>query len=328
MHYVYLDFETTGLSCYEDEIVQWASVDNDRKEEQAAFSMFVKPQNRKMATMASKITGIKDEHLINAEPFPLVLDKWLLWLSCSKLDNITLVTHNGINFDFPVLWSECRRHEIDLIAALNKANVTWLIDTLEILKEQTPKAAETTKKNKTPRLSLSLGSIYERCFDCPIINAHTALADVLALQSLVETNHITIPTIPPVRGIKKLSEYALLYETRHTAWTARKQKSKEGQQKKKKVELLLAEDEDKEEHQQEHKEEDEEPTTKTHYSNCVLLVPKPLKRRRKNNPQQVTDHALIPVLQDEENIAILQRACEELRNHFCYVPKEEKPRPP
>ena len=104
--YVIYDLETTGLSPYEDDIIQIAAIrftagQGCRPE---TFFSFAKPRHRISAFIES-YTGISNQDVIGA-PRP---HEVLSWFS-EYVGNARLIAHNGNRFDAKFLSATCLRH--------------------------------------------------------------------------------------------------------------------------------------------------------------------------------------------------------------------------
>ena len=107
MYYIILDIETTGLDKLKDTPIQIAwQVLNDRKQEMEKGSYYINPI-KLISSRIIAITGITQETLtIRGYVDKVAAKKYmqLIW----KWQPCTLVGHNLISFDFPILhnWME------------------------------------------------------------------------------------------------------------------------------------------------------------------------------------------------------------------------------
>jgi cytochrome c5 len=95
--------------------------------------------------------------------------------------DICLAAHNGLRFDFPIIFSELLRFGMNLDALTFEKmpgcpmiRITNLSDTLPIFRKVFPK-----------RSNYKLGSIHQFILGHEIENAHNALADVYAMRSII-----------------------------------------------------------------------------------------------------------------------------------------------
>lgn len=166
MKVIILDFETSGLNVYHDDIIEIGAKVMGTDEE---FSALIKPKSNKAITeKIRKLTGITNT---------LLMEEGKHWedgygLFCTWLNNIynieeenIIVSHNGNNFDFILL----RRLFTDIGC---KINHYYFIDTLGL-----------SKRLIKDRYSYSQSSLLKTY---RIVNnsEHRALGDVKALEKL------------------------------------------------------------------------------------------------------------------------------------------------
>lgn len=145
-----LDFETTGFSPVEDEIIQIGAIKYRDKLEVGRFSCYVKPLNP-IPPKITKITGITNKMVEEAPFIENVLDDLKQFL-----ENETIVAHNA-SFDMKFLLENFDRHAID-------HNRYRVIDTLSLARQQISE----TPNHKLPTLKKFLNIEAE---------SHDALAD-------------------------------------------------------------------------------------------------------------------------------------------------------
>ena len=112
---VFLDLETTGLSLYDDQIVEIGVI----AESGEVFATVVKPHTISNSSAAA-VHGIDPAELKMGPLFSESFERL-----CQFLDNVLynanqrdsgcsgllITAHNGLNFDFPMMLSECYRHK-------------------------------------------------------------------------------------------------------------------------------------------------------------------------------------------------------------------------
>ncbi|HEY8967180.1 MAG TPA: 3'-5' exonuclease [Candidatus Methylacidiphilales bacterium] len=105
MEVVIFDLETTGLSPYQDEIIQIAGIrmKAGRILETETFATFVKPK-RRISSFISSYTGITDAHVRDAPSSKEAVS----WFS-KYVGDAVLIAHNGQRFDMPFIRETCRR---------------------------------------------------------------------------------------------------------------------------------------------------------------------------------------------------------------------------
>ena len=180
---VYFDLETTGLSIWNDHIVQIAATVCVDSECKGVFETNVK-STKPMQKTASQVTGIYDKDLVDAPSSEEALVKFFNWMNeMSDLYHkpIALVAYNGLRFDFPLLYSELTRE--NLTCLWKDSKITRLVDPLVWAKEHLDSTI--LVRRATGACSYALNDVYTALFERQIINAHQALADAQALQDIV-----------------------------------------------------------------------------------------------------------------------------------------------
>lgn len=168
MTIIILDFETSGLNPYYDDIIEiGAKVYNTDKE----FNILLKPKsNNAISEKIRNITGITNKMLSeNGYKWNIGYQQFIEWMNEQYNDNDdnVIVSHNGDNFDF-ILFRK-------IIHNMNcKLNNYIYIDTLNLSKRLIPN-----------RYSYSQSSL---CKTYKINNnsEHRAMGDVNALEKLFD----------------------------------------------------------------------------------------------------------------------------------------------
>lgn len=106
-NFTVIDFETTGLHAYIDEIIQIGAIKYLEGIEVDRFSTYIKP-SIPVPPDASQINGITNEMLKNAPPLESVWEEFLAFI-----DNETLVAHNA-KFDLSFLLKSSDELFIDI----------------------------------------------------------------------------------------------------------------------------------------------------------------------------------------------------------------------
>jgi DNA polymerase III epsilon subunit family exonuclease len=91
--YVVFDLETTGLSCYEHEIIEVGAIKVENNQVVATYSSFVKPKHN-IPYYITKINGITNQMVNNSPGIDSVLTDFLEFAGAN-----TLLGHNIISFD-------------------------------------------------------------------------------------------------------------------------------------------------------------------------------------------------------------------------------------
>jgi len=171
---IILDFETSGLNPYHDDIIEVAMKVVGRPE---TFTALLKPKsNECISEKITHITGITNKMLhVKGLPWLSVyvnMNEWLNKVIMESKDNkIAMIAHNGYGFDFIFL----RR----LLNDLNSQDITpinvndiILIDTVPFAKRLIPK-----------RMSYSQETLC-KTYKIDTKGNHRAIADVVALEQL------------------------------------------------------------------------------------------------------------------------------------------------
>ena len=91
--YVVFDLETTGLSCYENEIVEIGAIKVENNRVLGTYSSFVKPKHN-IPYYITRINGISNQMVKNAPGIDCALSEFLEFTG-----EYPLLGHNIINFD-------------------------------------------------------------------------------------------------------------------------------------------------------------------------------------------------------------------------------------
>ena len=124
---VYLDLETTGLSLHEDHIVEIGVI----AENGETFATVVNPQDHS-ETSATDVHGIDIAELSHGPTFKECFSRVCRFLTNVKSNAtkpyLLIAAHNGKQFDFPMMLSECYRHHVPIDVFSG-----WLyVDTLDV----------------------------------------------------------------------------------------------------------------------------------------------------------------------------------------------------
>ncbi len=192
-----IDLEATGKKKIDDQITQVGlsceliDCENENKLhiKLQQFQSLVQC-DKKISEDASNITGIKDIDLKNAKKFIDVFDDvtYYIQTTCEQYKNVDriLVAYNGKGFDIPLLVNELRRHGKNPTDYLRQWKISFFFDPFIACKH----VLDTTllEKNKRGQPNYKLTCVYTALFKKPLIDAHTALADVNAMLELITEN--------------------------------------------------------------------------------------------------------------------------------------------
>ena len=159
---IFYDLETTGFSSVRDDILEIAGLSSKSKK------IFHEHVNTKIIIKNSHIHGITNEYLNTNVTMTneQILDKFIDYINGEIQNNgIMLIAHNNFHFDSKF---------IDVFFKKNNRKVpnNWIfLDSLDHIKFASPGLR-----------GYSLGKLYERAFDAPLDNAHSAIGDVKGLE--------------------------------------------------------------------------------------------------------------------------------------------------
>lgn len=101
--YVVFDLETTGISCYEDSVVEISAVKVIGGMVEEEFSSLVNPR-RNIPYAASRVNGITDDMVADAPTFDKVLAEFI-----DFTEGMTLVGHNIHSFDLKFIYRDSEK---------------------------------------------------------------------------------------------------------------------------------------------------------------------------------------------------------------------------
>jgi DNA polymerase III epsilon subunit-like protein len=170
---IILDFETSGLNPYHDDIIEVAMkvMGSDN-----SYCCLIKPKsNECISNNITRITGITNKMLakegLDWEEAYKQINDWLLSLKSDNVEKYSIISHNGESFDFIFL----RRIFHDLnsmnIQTLNDDNILY-IDTLLLSKRLLKNRSSYSQKNLCSHYNISSEG------------NHRAMNDVIALEEL------------------------------------------------------------------------------------------------------------------------------------------------
>lgn len=117
--YVVFDLETTGISCYNDKVVEISAVKVEKGQVIGEFTSLVNP-GCPIPYAASRVNGITDEMVADAPAFDTVLADFLEFIG----DRV-LVGHNIHTFDMKFIYRDCEMF-------FGKVPVNDYVDTLSL----------------------------------------------------------------------------------------------------------------------------------------------------------------------------------------------------
>jgi DNA polymerase III epsilon subunit-like protein len=178
---VYFDLETTGLGKTAD--IRICEIGMVRASNGEQFQQYVNP-TIDVSSSASRVHGLKKEFLSKHASWEHVGAEMNGFLDQGERE-VILAGFNSKRYDSRILFFEHDRHNLAFSNSNSNSNHLCFVDFRDIF----PHFFKLTGKK-------TLGAYHEHVTGEPISNAHTAVGDCLALQTIVE--HI--------------SDTALLYE--------------------------------------------------------------------------------------------------------------------
>jgi DNA polymerase III epsilon subunit-like protein len=192
MYIISLDCEATGLSRYQDQIVQLGvcieSIDDLTgcvTGPRQNFSEFIRPTRVQMSRGASMVTGITMAMLLDKPTIGPVLRQLSRFIetACTGDEARLLVAYNGFGYDIPMMTAEAFHVEgLDPEAFFRGLRIDYVLDLLVWCRTH----VDTTLLHRRAdgKCSYKLGDLYQRAFQKPLAGAHGALADSVAVLDL------------------------------------------------------------------------------------------------------------------------------------------------
>lgn len=189
MKRVYFDLETTGLSAKTSKIIQIGAVCGDR-----SFQVLVNPEET-LPPKIVELTGISQDMVDKCDTsIRQALGEFISFISDIG-GPVQLVAYNGHGFDNKFLYHSLNATHLTMQF---EAVCQGFGDPLMVLRKQVHSSDPNMshwRRNKTGNVCLKLGSVYSSIMGCEFANAHTALADCKALQTVVDKLSMQLPQI-------------------------------------------------------------------------------------------------------------------------------------
>ena len=161
-----LDFETTGLNVFHDDIIEYAILETKSKSFQSEVIKLQK--KRKVSDFITKLTSITTEMTENGVDMEKAIENLVGFINnhSKKGENIVMISHNGDAFDFPILRRLLKENNMVL-----ERKVKYL-DTLRFAQVLLPRLFRYNQANL--------------CKVFKIVNEseHRALGDIQALEKI------------------------------------------------------------------------------------------------------------------------------------------------
>lgn len=151
--YVIFDLETTGISCYNDKIIEISAIKVRDGEVVEEFSELVNPE-RNIPYYASRVNGITDDMVEDARIFDDVLPDFLNFIGDS-----VLVGHNIHAFDMKFLYRESDR-------MYGKTLTNDYVDTLYYARKRLPRLPHHRLVDLADYFEISTAGAHRALNDC------------------------------------------------------------------------------------------------------------------------------------------------------------------
>jgi DNA polymerase III alpha subunit (gram-positive type) len=193
------DVESTGLSTYSDQIVEFGAVFNlwdaeaGVSTELPQFAEHAKPTHATMSKKAEEITGISMSSLKDKQPIQKVLKNFMLHVDTVCVDPEIprlLLSYNGFGYDIPMVVAEIERCGESAIAYFRKLRIQHAIDVLPFGRNCIDTSILSRKANGS--CSYRLGDVYASVCKCPLNGAHGAISDSQAVLDILKDPEIQV----------------------------------------------------------------------------------------------------------------------------------------
>ena len=193
------DTESTGLSTYSDQIVEFGAVLTLWDAETGVstmlpqFTEYAHPTHATMSRKAVELTGITMASLLGKPPIQTVLDNFLAHVDmvCDDPDvPRLLLSYNGFRYDIPLVVAELERSGASAIAYFRQLRLQHAIDVLPFGRACIDTSILTRKANGS--CSYRLGDVYASVCRCPLVDAHGAISDSQAVLDILHCPEIQV----------------------------------------------------------------------------------------------------------------------------------------
>tara|TARA_B100001093_G_scaffold398589_1_gene385939 strand:- start:701 stop:1315 length:615 start_codon:yes stop_codon:yes gene_type:complete len=174
MQTIILDFETSGLNPYHDDIIE---IGAKIKDKEIQFQTLLKPKSGKpISKKINEITGISNK-LLREKGKPWIsaykdLFNWIIQ-NTNQSQPIAIISHNGNSFDFIFLKRllNSLKETGEEISKLNIDKIIF-IDTLLLTKRLLPERSYYSQNSLA------------KYFQIPLVDEHRAIGDVIVLEQI------------------------------------------------------------------------------------------------------------------------------------------------
>lgn len=153
--YVLFDLETTGISCYYDEVIEISAVKVRNGTIVEEFSELVNP-GRPIPVRASMVNRIYDDMVAGAPDFEEVLQRFLAFIG-----EDVLVGHNIHTFDMKFLYRDCEKY-------FGQTLTNDYVDTLKLSKMVFPNWRHRRLSDLAEYFGISTTGAHRALTDCRI----------------------------------------------------------------------------------------------------------------------------------------------------------------
>lgn len=163
----YLDFETTGLNIFHDDIIEYSIFEPDTKDTESNLVQLDK--KKEVSEFITKLTGITKTDLIEyGVEFSVAVHniKDFIIKHSTQNETVVLVAHNGDSFDFPIF----RRLLKEFLPKMNRKIIYF--DTMRFAQVLLPRVYKYSQANLC------------KIFEITNSNEHRASGDVEALYKI------------------------------------------------------------------------------------------------------------------------------------------------
>jgi len=174
MQTIILDFETSGLNPYHDDIIE---IGAKIKDKEIQFQTLLKPKSGKpISKKINEITGISNKLLREkGKPWIAAYKDFFNWIiqNTNQSQTIAIISHNGNSFDFIFLKRllNSLKETGEEISKLNIDKIIF-IDTLLLTKRLLPERSYYSQNSLA------------KYFQIPLVDEHRAIGDVIVLEQI------------------------------------------------------------------------------------------------------------------------------------------------
>ena len=169
-----LDFETSGLNPYHDDIIE---IGAKIKDKEIQFQTLLKPKSGKpISKKINDITGISNELLRKTgKPWSAAYKDFFNWIiqNTNQSQPTAIISHNGNSFDF-IFFKRILNSLKEIGEEISKLDMNKIIfiDTLLLTKRLLPDRSHYSQNSLA------------KYFQIPLVDEHRAIGDVIVLEQI------------------------------------------------------------------------------------------------------------------------------------------------